>query len=115
MALAAGPGDTPRLYALMLDAGLTVSDDGIAWQRAATAPPAASAGLDIHLVSGNVYIAGPEGVARSEDEGASWTNLKLPEGALLVTADPQEVARLYAAGASGTVYRAHDGGSTWHP
>ncbi|CAM3384104.1 exo-alpha-sialidase [Deinococcus saxicola] len=114
MALAVGPGDTPRLYALMMDAGLIVSDDGTAWQRAAAAPPAAAAGLDVHPMSGNVYIAGPEGVGRSEDKGASWTNLNLPEGALLVTADPQDEARLYAAGASGTVYRSDDGGSTWH-
>ena len=113
MALAAGPGDAPRLYALTMDAGLIVSDDGTTWQRAGDAPPAAGSGLDVHPVSGNVYLAGPQGVARSEDKGASWTNLKLPEGALLVTADPRDEAKLYAAGESGTVYRSEDGGNTW--
>jgi photosystem II stability/assembly factor-like uncharacterized protein len=114
MALAAGPGDTPRLYALTMDQGLIVSDDGATWQRAGDAPQAAGSGLDVHPLSGNVYIAGPSGVARSEDRGASWTNLNLPEGALLVTADPQDETKLYAAGESGAVYRSADGGSTWN-
>lgn len=113
MALAAGPGTFPRLYALTMDAGLIVSDDGATWQRAGDAPAAAGSGLDVHPVSGNVYLAGPGRVARSEDRGATWTNLKLPEGALLVTADPQNEDRLYAVGTSGMVYRSVDGGNAW--
>nr|WP_246581173.1 sialidase family protein [Deinococcus aestuarii] len=114
MTLAAGPGSPPRLYALTLEAGLMVSDDGATWQRAGAAPQAAGSGLDVHPVSGHVYVAGPAGVARSEDQGASWTNLNLPEGALLVTADPQDETRLYAAGESGTVHRSADGGRSWN-
>ena len=113
MALAAGPGEIPRLYALSMGEGLIVSDDGTTWRRAGAAPRAAGSGLDVHPVSGNVYLAGPAGVARSEDRGASWTNLGLPEGALLVTADPRDETRLYAAGESGAVYRSADGGKTW--
>lgn len=43
-----------------------------------------------------------------------WTNLGLPEGegALLVTGDPRDETRLYAAGESGAVYRSADGGKT---
>ena len=113
MALAVGPGPFPRLYALTMGDGLIVSDNGTTWQRAGDAPQAAGSGLDVHPVSGNVYIAGPTGVARSEDRGATWTDLNLPEGALLVTADPQDEAKLYAAAESGVVYRSVDGGSTW--
>lgn len=113
MTLAAGPGEAPRLYALTMNEGLIVSDDGATWQRDGGAPQASGSGLDVHPVSGDVYIAGPAGVARSEDKGASWTNLNLPEGALLVTADPQDEAKLYAAGESGMVYRSVDGGKTW--
>ncbi|WP_232472395.1 glycoside hydrolase [Deinococcus sp. DB0503] len=113
MTLAAGPGASPRLYALTMGEGLIVSDDGTTWQRAGDAPQAAGSGLDVHPVSGNVYLAGPAGVARSEDKGASWTTLNLPEGALLVTADPGDETKLYAAGESGTVYRSVDGGKTW--
>ncbi|GGK33521.1 S-layer protein [Deinococcus malanensis] len=113
MALAVGPGSSPRLYALTMDAGLVVSDDGTTWQGAGGAPQASGAGLDVHPVSGNVYIAGPSGVARSEDRGATWTTLNLPEGALLVTADPREERNVYAVGESGLVYRSADGGKTW--
>lgn len=114
MALAVGPGQFPRLYALSMASGLIVSDDGVAWQPAGDAPRAAGAGLDVHPVSGHVYLAGPAGVSRSEDRGASWTNLSLPEGALLVTADPQDETKMYAAGESGAVYRSADGGKTWN-
>ncbi|GAA3815641.1 WD40/YVTN/BNR-like repeat-containing protein [Deinococcus aetherius] len=113
MALAVGPGSVPRLYALTMDAGLIVSDNGTIWQRAGDAPQAASSGLDVHPVSGHVYLAGPAGVARSEDKGASWTNLDLPEGARLITADPGDETKLYAAGESGAVYRSADGGRSW--
>lgn len=113
MTLAVGPGSPPRLYALTMDAGLIVSDDGTTWQRAGEAPPASGSGLDVHPMSGHVYIAGPAGVARSDDQGATWTNLNLPEGALLVTSDPQEENKLYAVGESGLVYRSADGGRAW--
>ncbi|AFZ69724.1 WD40/YVTN/BNR-like repeat-containing protein [Deinococcus peraridilitoris] len=113
MSLAAGPGETPRLYALTMNQGLIVSDDGVRWMTASEAPPAAAAGLDVHPVSGNVYIAGPNGVARSENKGATWQDLSFPEGARLVTADPQDEQQLFAVGESGRVQRSTDGGSTW--
>lgn len=113
MTLAVGPGAAPRLYALTMDAGLIVSDDGATWRRASDAPQAAGSGLDVHPVSGDVYIAGPAGVARSKDKGATWDGLSLPEGALLVTADPRDENKLYAAGESGSVYRSTDGGISW--
>lgn len=113
MTLTVGPGSTPRLYALTRMDGLIVSDDGRTWQRAEAAPQAAATGLDVHPVSGNVYLAGPGGVARSTDQGASWVKLGLPEGALLVTSDPQDEGQMYAVGESGVVYRSVDGGNAW--
>jgi photosystem II stability/assembly factor-like uncharacterized protein len=113
MTLAAGPGAYPRLYALTMQDGLIISDNGTSWQRASDAPQAAMSGLDVHPVSGDVYLAGPAGVARSRDRGATWENLQLPEGALLVTSDPANEQNLYAAGESGRVYRSLDGGTSW--
>ena len=113
MTLAAGPGAFPRLYALTMQEGLIVSDTGTAWQRAGDAPQAAMSGLDVHPVSGDVYLAGPAGVARSRDRGATWEKLKLSEGALLVTSDPADERKLYVAAESGRVYRSLDGGTSW--
>jgi len=113
MTLAAGPGIFPRLYALTMQDGLIVSDNGTSWQRASAAPQAAMSGLDVHPVSGDVYLAGPTGVARSRDRGVTWENLKFPEGALLVTSDPADEQKLYAAAESGRVYRSVDGGASW--
>lgn len=113
MRLAAGPGAAPRLSALSRGEGVIVSDGGAAWQRAGAAPRAAGSGLDVHPVSGNVELAGPTGVARSEDQGARGADPGLPEGALLVDADPRDRVNLDAAGGSGTVNRSVDGGKTW--
>ena len=113
MTLAAGPGAFPRLYALSMQDGLIVSDNGTSWQRASDAPQTAMSGLDVHPVSGDVYLAGPAGVARSRDRGATWEKLKLPEGALLVTSDPADERKLYVATESGRVYRSLDGGASW--
>ena len=113
MTLAAGPGAFPRLYSLSMQDGLIVSDNGASWQRASDAPQAAMSGLDVHPVSGDVYLAGPAGVARSRDRGATWEKLTLPEGALLVTSDPADERKLYVAAESGRVYRSLDGGASW--
>lgn len=114
MALAVGPGKYPRIYALTMNEGLIVSDNGTSWLRASDAPRGAGSGLDVHPVSGNVYLAGPDGVARSEDKGASWQDLNFPEGARLVTTDPQDERKVFAVGESGKVYRSTDAGATWN-
>ncbi|MFC3832961.1 MULTISPECIES: WD40/YVTN/BNR-like repeat-containing protein [Deinococcus] len=71
-ALAAGPGVVPRLYALM-GSRLITSAGGTTWQPAGAAPPAT--GLEVHPVSGDVYLAGPSGLWRSTDIGATWERL----------------------------------------
>lgn len=114
MQIAVGPGSAPRLYALTMDTGLIVSVGGSTWQQMSLAPQAAATGLYIHPDSGNVYVAGPAGVARSEDGGANWITLGLPEGARLVAAHPQSELQLFAVGESGAVYRSPYGGTTWN-
>ncbi|WP_189058062.1 WD40/YVTN/BNR-like repeat-containing protein [Deinococcus daejeonensis] len=111
MTLAAAPGG--RLYALSMSQGLMTSPTGVDWERVEGAPQAVS--VDVHPVSGAVYVAGPGGVSRSLDGGLRWETLDFPEGARLVTADPQDEAALVGVGDSGRVYRSADAGRTWRP
>ncbi|GGO39671.1 WD40/YVTN/BNR-like repeat-containing protein [Deinococcus humi] len=109
MALAAGPSS--RLYAL--GAQLLVSDDAVTWQQAQHAPAASA--IDVHPLTGHVYLAGWAGVFRSTDQAATWEKLPFPESARLVAVSPQNDRQLYAVGGSGKVYRSQDGGATWGP
>ncbi|MBZ9715458.1 sialidase family protein [Deinococcus multiflagellatus] len=107
-ALAAGP--QPALYALD-SGGLLVSPDGVTWTRR---PSRGALHLDVHPVTGAVYVAGPQGVARSTDQGRTWKDLSFPGAARLVAVDPASDHRLYAVSESGVVSRSGDGGATWN-
>ncbi|WP_412026469.1 exo-alpha-sialidase [Deinococcus yunweiensis] len=111
-ALAAGPGAVPRLYALV-GGRLITSAGGTTWQPAGAAPSAT--GLEVHPVSGDVYLAGPGGLSRSTDTGATWQQLGFPGGARLVAADPEDEQRLYAVDLDGLVFRSLDAGRSWRP
>jgi photosystem II stability/assembly factor-like uncharacterized protein len=64
---------------------------------------------------GRVYLAGWNGLFRSDDWGASWSDIAvgLPEGpvrAIAVTAEPEEMVAVVAAGG---LWASTDGGRTW--
>lgn len=117
MAIAAGPGTPPVLYAATMDQGIIRSDDGGQsgqnWQRTATVPGMSMSGLYVHPESGNVYVTGPEGVYKSTDKGETWTVLGPDEPMALVAAETGDEAQLVAVAQQGQVYRSSDGGQTW--
>lgn len=117
MALAAGPGVPPVLYASTMDQGIIRSDDGGQsgqnWQRTATVPGMSMSGLYVHPESGNVYATGQEGVYKSTDKGENWTALGPDVPMALVAAETEDEAQLVAVAQQGKVYRSSDGGQTW--
>jgi photosystem II stability/assembly factor-like uncharacterized protein len=117
MAIAAGPGTPPVLYAATMDQGVIRSDDGGQggqnWQRTATVPGMSMSGLYVHPESGNVYTTGQEGVYKSTDKGETWTALGPDEPMALVAAETEDEAQLVAVAQQGKVYRSSDGGQTW--
>jgi photosystem II stability/assembly factor-like uncharacterized protein len=118
MALAAGPGTPPVLYASTMDQGIIRSDDGGQggqnWQRTATVPGMSMSGLYVHPESGNVYATGQEGVYKSTDKGESWAALGPDEPMALVAAETEDEAQLIAVAQQGQVYHSSDGGQTWN-
>lgn len=115
MALAAGPGEPPVLYALSMSQGPVRSDDGgNEWLRIRGAPKTSMSGIYVHPVSGNLYLAGQGGVYRSEDRGNTWQELG-PDGPpmALVAADPKDEQKLVAIAQNGQVYRSDVGGKSW--
>lgn len=106
--LAVGP--QPAVYALD-GQGLLVSPDGQSWTRR---PVEGGQHLDVHPVTGAVYLAGSQGVARSTNQGLTWKRLSFPGAARLVAVDPTRDDQLYAVSVSGVVYRSSDGGTTWN-
>lgn len=114
MAIAAGPGTPPALFAATMGQGLIRSTDGGAnWQPTAPVPQAGMSAIFVHPATGNVYSGGQGGVLRSTDGGASWTVLGPGEPIALVATDPKDESRLIAVAQSGQVYRSDDGGRTW--
>ena len=82
----------------------TVSNDGL---------------RDAHLQSlvvagGTVYVAGDDGVSRSDDQGLHFRRLATaPTLATALAAGPGANPTLYAAGINAGAWRSDDGGTTW--
>ncbi len=109
------PADKDHVVAADARGGVVESSDGgRAWRRLGGPPAVAwlsrgGTGMEALLASG------PQGAARSDDAGRTWTPLELPGGALLVEAGPTP-GLLYAAGHEGesaVVWVSRDGGRTW--
>ena len=64
----------------------------------------------------NLYASSGDGVFKSQDAGKSWQtmNTGLSETVIVaLTLHPTQPLRLYAATASGQIFRSTDGAATW--
>lgn len=114
MALAAGPGTPAALYALTMDQGLIRSPDGgNEWQITTSVPGMSISSVYAHPKSGNVYLAGREGITMSSDQGERWSLLLTGEPMALVAADTANESKLVAISQKFQTYRSDDGGKTW--
>ena len=112
------PANSQRLVATDMEGGVVQSSDGgRAWKRLGRA----QAGMWATWVGGNgskLIVSGPDGAARTDNNGDSWTPVALPEGASLVEASPTDPNVLFAAGLSGSnarIWVSRNGGTTWRP
>ena len=107
-----GPGGA--LWALFSTRALYRSlDGGDSWQPRAAAPHSKTfaVGLDGTLWAGSDQ---PDvAVARSTDDGASWTEALAPSPGLRTGAIAVAAGGAVVVGASGVGYRSADGGQTW--
>jgi len=109
----AGPATGPALYAGTNGSGLHKSTDGGAtWQRLSLVSPFVDS-LAVDPVDPRTVYAGAGVSYKSEDAGATWTEL---EGVLSVygwAVDPTDPETVYAASLGHGVFKTTDGGGIW--
>lgn len=123
------PGDGPVLEIVsrgaegllrLEETALWESDDGgPTWESVPVPESASGAGLSgiAALVGdgGEIFLAGPFGVIRTGDGGASWQRaddeLPTPVSGLAAHADSARI--LFAVAGDGVIYRTEDGGRSW--
>ncbi len=114
MAIAAGPGTPPTMFAATMEGIVRSTDGGANWQAVSSASSLVGMALAVDPKSGAVYASSTSGVVRSEDNGTTWTALGGPDEAVaLVAIDPKDGTRLMVLSGTGQVYRSDDGGKTW--
>ena len=93
---------------------------GATWESVPVPESASGAGLSgIAAVrdGGEIFLAGPFGVIRTGDGGASWQGaddeLPTPVSGLAAHADSARI--LFAVAGDGGIYRTEDGGRSWRP
>ena len=113
--LVVDPQDPQTVYAV--SGGVLKSvDGGSTWRR--TKRTETTFSLVFHPRDpGALYATGNDGVARSEDGGASWTSLSngiVRDAIYSLVIDPKNPRRMWATGnVSRAVYRTGDGGALW--
>jgi photosystem II stability/assembly factor-like uncharacterized protein len=92
----------------------TSSDGGKSWKEVLKEP---ALGIAVNPQRPEIVLAaGPPGIFRSRDEGATWERvLALAEGAGPLAWSPSEPETAFAVGFDRTLYRTGDQGATWQP
>ena len=108
------PNDVNHIVAAdPLNGVLASNDAGVTWKQLTDTPASwvsSPDGLD------TLYASGAQAATRSNDRGATWSPLALPETATTVEADPTTPTRLYAGAHDGNrvrVWSSIDDGATW--
>ncbi len=118
---AVDPRDPRRIAAVAGFVGvLLTKDGGVNWELASSEvvagiPPFPSDVAFDPLVDGRLYVLDANGLARSDDGGATWSVSPLPAGlctCVWLEPDPVVADRLYAGGYGGLV-RSDDAGASW--
>jgi photosystem II stability/assembly factor-like uncharacterized protein len=114
-ALVVDPRNPQTVYAAVVGVVLKSVDGGATWRR--TGRRAGTSALVFDPKDPKVLYAAGDGVARSEDGGASWTQLSNGIDRDSITAlliDPKNPRRMWGIGAtSRSIYRTGDGGAHW--
>lgn len=114
MALAAGSGTPPALFAATMDGLISSSDGGANWTALPNSSSLVGMALAVNPKTNTIYASSSTGVVRSENAGKTWTELgNLGEAVALIDIDPQNAAHLMTVSGTGQVYASQDAGRTW--
>lgn len=109
----AGPDDDQHLIAADARSGAVESTDGGRTWHGLGGPPSA---LWVSRNATTLFVSGPAGAASRSDGTKTWERLRLPGGASLVEADPDDSSLLYTGihdGKAVQVMLSRDGGAHW--
>jgi photosystem II stability/assembly factor-like uncharacterized protein len=86
-------------------------DGGTSFAAADAGIPLNISSLAVDPTNAAVVYAGTNGVFKTQDSGATWTNV-LDKGVGYLAIDPSATSTLYAGG-YGSIFKTTDGGATW--
>ncbi|OQW62221.1 MAG: hypothetical protein BVN28_05570 [Nitrospira sp. ST-bin4] len=114
------PYQPDTVYAATLAGFYKTNDGAKSWARAAESlADQMLMGMVLDRTKrGVIYLAGRDGVHRSEDGGATWHTLNngFSTTNIRSIAQSETDSRLFYAGTNGSgLYRSHDAGETWEP
>jgi MYXO-CTERM domain-containing protein len=95
------------------EAGLLLSDDGVAWWRAGDLPEQLRVSAVAPSPSGALALAGGAAIFRTEDGGDQWAEVLSLPGDEVVAAAWRDEARVCLASREGRVLCSADGGLSW--
>ena len=114
MALAAGAGTPPALFAATMEGIIRSSDGGASWAAFPNTSSLVGMALAVDQKTNTIYASSSTGVVRSNNAGESWTELGGPgEAVALIALDPKDAAHLMTVSGTGQVYSSLDAGKTW--
>jgi photosystem II stability/assembly factor-like uncharacterized protein len=114
MALAAGSGTPPTLFAATMEGLISSSDGGASWAALPNSSSLVGMALAVNPKTNTIYASSSTGIVRSNNNGETWTELGgLGEAVALIAIDPKDQAHFMTVSGTGQVYSSLDAGQTW--